>query len=876
MEKKVDANVGNDDAIKVYKEKPYLNSNREPFGLTLNGRSKEYVTAHGNVKDLLKKGKVVATSAGKMKFLDVSVYKAMVNATVEVSTKDGKKGNVELKVHNPSLNKKKGATIEMRKMADFEYIYVEKLRNVITYLLDSFISGEGAELFTKDLKSKIFGITSKPQLFTCDVCDWQTKFGAALKGHKKRIHENTKKRPIGMLKCENCESEFECSDKLSEHMQTQHVPLLNKPLSPCSSPPRKKLDKHLEETEVEMLDMDNMEIRIEKELNVNFLLEKRIKELEVLVANLLEEKKKDEEFKKTLIRDIEVLRTQPQGIKASKCLVGVKGDHLPRLKGYMLRYKALANGACLENCTAVHVYEDDNEGVKVKRRVNHHIADNWDNYYKDKIALPYRERVGVGEHEKEIVKNTREEMLEFLRSEEALTVYSNSQELLAIANLFNIKINIFTYEGEDGRWTEVCPDPEMAFSAEVQGKWAPDMALYHSFDTHYDLLVKEDSRLAQMGLLGGAGGDGGDGGDRGIGGSTDQTQNWNTVKPRRQASFQNVSEEEKLLTEDEPKIPDNKDLDEFEDEITLLRGKTSGHRRTAPQTSAESVASDNEMFKCPHCTYELESQGLLNAHMKTHQNKYSKLACDTCALDFKQGIDLEMHNKTEHEVQQKAEEWNCNDCPFQANIAAELIKHLKLTSHQPSKNIENKKMFLHEYKQCYTCKLEFDGYWNLMNHRKTEHPSNRKCRNFPGGNCNFGINCWYVHEEELMDIDESFKCDDQAEKAKYKCYICKVECESKDEFMKHKKNVHTINVQICEKFLVGKCDRNKEQCWYKHTSTESNHLPQSQSQQNQNQVFCEAPRDPLPPDHLVKMMEAINNLCLKVEVMEKRFKELMN
>ena len=35
-------------------------------------------------------------------------------------------------------------------------------------------------------------VTSNPKPFTCDVCDWQTKFGSALKGHKKRMHSKAK------------------------------------------------------------------------------------------------------------------------------------------------------------------------------------------------------------------------------------------------------------------------------------------------------------------------------------------------------------------------------------------------------------------------------------------------------------------------------------------------------------------------------------------------------------------------------------------------------------------------------------------------------------------------------------------------------------
>ena len=83
-------------------------------------------------------------------------------------------------------------------------------------------------------------------------------------------------------------------------------------------------------------------------------------------------------------------------------------------------------------------------------------------------------------------------------------VYSNYQELLAIANMFNINIDIFTYSGAEHRWSQVNPDPTFVSDADAKfGKWTPDMALYHSDNTHYDLLVKDDSRLALLGLLAG-------------------------------------------------------------------------------------------------------------------------------------------------------------------------------------------------------------------------------------------------------------------------------------------------------------------------------------------------------------------------------------
>ena len=65
-----------------------------------------------------------------------------------------------------------------------------------------------------------------------------------------------------------------------------------------------------------------------------------------------------------------------------------------------------------------------------------------DNYFHDTIALPYTETIEIGSNAKYVRKESKEEMLAFLRSEESLVAYSNSQELLAVATLFNININI--------------------------------------------------------------------------------------------------------------------------------------------------------------------------------------------------------------------------------------------------------------------------------------------------------------------------------------------------------------------------------------------------------------------------------------------------
>ena len=80
-----------------------------------------------------------------------------------------------------------------------------------------------------------------------------------------------------------------------------------------------------------------------------------------------------------------------------------------------------------------------------------------------------------------LMKKTHEDMIDFLKNDDdSLMVYSNSQELLAIANMFNITINIFTYQGEDNYWSEVKPDHDFVTPLNYFGGWIPDLALYHS------------------------------------------------------------------------------------------------------------------------------------------------------------------------------------------------------------------------------------------------------------------------------------------------------------------------------------------------------------------------------------------------------------
>ena len=70
-----------------------------------------------------------------------------------------------------------------------------------------------------------------------------------------------------------------------------------------------------------------------------------------------------------------------------------------------------------------------------------------------------------------------------------------------------------------------------------------------------------------------------------------------------------------------------------------------------------------------------------------------KFVCGLCDLLFLEKSDVEKHVADQHPAKSPDSQWNCNDCAFQGNEALELMNHLRVTGHQPSKNIEKRKAF---------------------------------------------------------------------------------------------------------------------------------------------------------------------------------------
>ena len=263
-------------------------------------------------------------------------------------------------------------------------------------------------------------------------------------------------------------------------------------------------------------------------------------------------------------------------------------------------------------------------------------------------------------------------------------------------------------------------------------------------------------------------------------------------------------------------------------------------------------------FTCDTCEFVSTSEVELQKHIAiTHRGK--SYACEQCELVLTSETELQKHIEQKHI---DLDEWNCCDCSFQTNEAAILVQHLKVTGHQPSKNLEKKKLFT-DYKQCYTCKMDFDGYYNLMEHRKLVHPSKKKCRYFPDTRVH-DASCWYVHEEpEPMDVDVELV----NKEWNFKCNFCEEAMKERREFMLHKKTKHGETVLNCEKFLRGECKRNVQSCWFKHP------VQNPGDQISMEQVFHQAQPNP-PPDPMSTILKMISKLFQKIETLESNFQHL--
>ena len=288
---------------KLYKVAQFSNSDGEPFGITIKGKGK-HVDAHNKVMDTLNRlPKDKLTNFGNVKLMITDKVKTntLLNVKLTLESEDKEEGQVELKVHKPS-DKRHKATIEVRKLTGFDYVTVEKVKDVLTNMLDSYTSGESVSKILLKAKNNVkpySPMVKQPspsiKMFSCIECDYKSKSLVPLKNHMAKCHrsskskcelcgfqstdndvvahmkefhmvhdtiaaQNKEKRKKSIIGCDLCGVTVDNKNKLRKHKESQHPVSEESSLSSEKSPPRKRPAtvvevKNVNEAEVNMTDL---------------------------------------------------------------------------------------------------------------------------------------------------------------------------------------------------------------------------------------------------------------------------------------------------------------------------------------------------------------------------------------------------------------------------------------------------------------------------------------------------------------------------------------------------------------------------------------------------------------------------------------------
>ena len=707
--------------------------------------------------------------------------------------------------------------------------------NTLNEACDIDIESKDIKQYSENCQNCGFEVTAEKKYLVCQL----------LNKHKKQKHAKS---------CGECEFKAQSLDELKRHGRDAHGEITS-----STSPPAKKKRKcaevvkevledmetdenvsNLDESEMDKMDVDIVEQSDKMKRELSEKMDMKVKEKQRRIdeneKEWEEEKLEKEKKKKDLEEGIN------QGKKKSKKMnkqrsknkrkqmnrkqkVGSK-NKMSKIKDVPLNCRELVNegdkvyvvpgnGACAPNSAAAHLFHDENLGPTLRIKMNKFLAANYDNY-KDIFPCSDKEPfIRQLKGELKIFKDPRE-LKEFLQSsQEAGYMWSDSEDLKLISDLFQIKIKIITTKGPADKnptvnW--ITPDKNMNEVAELKDVEIADMVLLHENDNHFDLIVPGNSELIKYGGLS-------DRDDivqknsdneneiiekleRAQNSDIDLKLEIGSLKKKNElylkqyrdceTELRNKTEEvERLKTrlKDleqkmslEMEIRVDEDLDTSVNIEDIAKMKNSGFRRNGPNTESSPIKtgrkfstlySEDKKYDCKDCDYLFGNKRELNEHI-SWKHKNENLNCIKCEYQCSTVEDMQKH-KRNHD-----EEFNCYDCGYQGNSQELLEKHIRFTH------------TMDKYK-CVKCKYQGSGGEDLYEHIKNEHAGD-------GSN---------KHIEKKHRFEASVECKS-----------CGTEFGSKPKLMNHRKLEHTKIVATCTKFLAGECSKGPDLCWWIHREVE--------------------------------------------------------
>ena len=686
----------------------------------------------------------------------------------------------------------------------------------------------------------------------CSICKKGFNTENILKEHMEGDHMQQK------VMCDHCKNVFYDEIDLKNHMSVNHAELLLEKEdqieemeieevftkgNPTSALAENDQIKH-ESMEVDVGGGEDEALKLSN-LQDSKVLEKEKKRVKEEIKYEQQKKEKeqrkfDEEKAKLTEANRDKKRKKKLSVKQAKKALKIQKypanvTEIPKNLKHLvndgdLQLVVEADGACAANSAAGHLFFDPNSGPKLREDMNKHIVEHWA-FYKDKVPFPYVRPVGVRGEKVSFKEGEEEKFIQFLKTDKARFLWSDTEELQVIANLYQVKIKVIKTEGDDYLnpvvlW--IYPAEEMKTSRLIPEGCVSDMVLINYSDRHYNLVISKDHDIARYGVLS----------EREVSVHKNEVKHTDehkdckeTIKylQKQLVSLQNELREVRAKREITFKETDDKPMEsdvEFLEEIILSNSKIKGYVRDGPQVEARLKQGQN-LYECNTCNSTFENQKLLNSHMAKH-SKEEQFTCDLCGLGFKSKSELQNHVTAKHEGNNSNKsqdsnfshsrvskhssldsskqvicdecgntfknlnqlnshmdkihsegEYNCMKCSYQGNTAYTLTKHINITH----------KIY------CHTCDKAYDSKWDLMVHRKKEHYDVIKiCRYFLKGNCSFGDEkCVYRHDENA--------------KFNLKCHFCEKVFKTKDELMKHRKEYHAKTVPSYRDHKSGYCQR---------------------------------------------------------------------
>ena len=417
---------------------------------------------------------------------------------------------VEENVQEESCSKKRKVEVEVMEFVD----------SVIDGVFNADI-----EATIKESKKEL--VEEKKYAKICNSCDFKVEANKNYISVQKILQH----RDICSLKtkCDQCELKFKGNEEMKKHMRDAH-----QLISSSTSPPlkKKKVEKRMvpptdsapQQNIINFSD-DQEEMEIDNDFIEDDILMKRSRMMDEKV--LAQQRKYDREMKEFLGKQ-EALKIKESGKKQSKS----KKSQKPKLGKYEkntnkeypvvnikevpdnckslvnegdLVYVVPGDGACGPNSAAAHLFQDEVFGPKLRGKINAFFAKHFYKKYQYKtpcsVETPFRRKVGS----KMVVFDDPEKLINWLKSSnEAIYMWSDSEDLVIIADMYQMCIKIITSRGENDEKPTVnwiYPDKDLEEEAELRNVEIKDMVLFHENDLHFNLVVAKDSDLATMGSI---------------------------------------------------------------------------------------------------------------------------------------------------------------------------------------------------------------------------------------------------------------------------------------------------------------------------------------------------------------------------------------